>query len=219
MTEPPRRVVARTFPIIFAAPSGAGKTSIARGLAARRDDVEFSVSATTRPPRPGETDGLDYHFRTAADFRAMIDGGELLEWAEVHGQLYGTPRGNLEEAVARRHFLLLDIDVQGSRQVKRAVGDAVSIFVLPPSGAELARRLIGRASEDLERRRRRLAAAREELRAANEFDFVLVNDELERSVDTVDKIISAESHRTPRLTSLEEHVASLIADVDSVLAT
>src|SRR5690606_26412454 len=105
---------------------------------------------TTRPPRPGERDGVDYHFRSVSGFRKMVDDGELLEWAEVHGHLYGTPRSNLVEARARRHLLLLDIDVQGSRQVKQSVPDAVSIFILPPSSEELARRLRGRGSEKRE---------------------------------------------------------------------
>lgn len=220
MTDPSRpRIGFHAFPVIFAAPSGAGKTSIARGLAARRDDVEFSISATTRPPRPGERDGVDYFFHSEPEFRALVADGRLLEWAEVHGHLYGTPRSNLEEARERRHLLLLDIDVQGSRQVKRAVPEAVSIFVLPPSGTELARRLIGRGSEDPERRRGRLAAARDELRAAAEFDFVIVNDHLESAVAVVDQILSAESRRRARLTGLETHVAGLIDEVDAVLAT
>ena len=216
MTESDR-LVPRTFPVIFAAPSGAGKTTIARELGERRSDVAFSISATTRPPRPGERDGVDYHFRSEADFRAMIADGSLLEWAEVHGQLYGTPRANLEQARARRHFLLLDIDVQGSRQVKQLVPDAVSIFVLPPSGTELARRLIDRGSEDFERRRRRLLAAREELTSATEFDFVVLNDDLTAAVDAVDSILRSEILRRSRLPDLEGYVGSLIRDVDAVL--
>ena len=208
---------ARTFPVIFAAPSGAGKTTIARGLAARRPDVEFSVSATTRAPRPGEADGVDYHFRTDAEFRRMIDAGELLEWAEVHGFLYGTPRSNLEEARGRSHYLLLDIDVQGSRQVKRAVPEAISIFVLPPTGPELARRLIGRGSEDAAKQRKRLLAARAELGAAAEFDFAIINDDLPRAVETVDRILSSEAARVGRLHDLDAHVQALIRGVDSVL--
>jgi len=120
----------RTFPLVMAAPSGAGKTTIARALRERRKDVVFSVSATTRPPRPGERDGVDYHFVDHAGFRRMIDGGELIEWAEVHGNLYGTPLRNVADAVARREYLLLDIDVQGARQIRGKLPEAVFVFVL-----------------------------------------------------------------------------------------
>jgi guanylate kinase len=206
-----------TFPVIFAAPSGAGKTTIARELARRRSDVEFSISATTRPPRANESDGVDYHFRTPAQFRAMIASGDLLEWAEVHGHLYGTPASNLERARERRHLLLLDIDVQGSRQVKAVLPEAVSIFVLPPSGPELARRLIDRGSEDPAKRTRRLRAAREEIGAAVEFDYVFVNDDVSRAVDAVQSILVAESCRASRLRELKAEVELLIGDVDRVL--
>jgi guanylate kinase len=206
-----------TFPVIFAAPSGAGKTTIAHELAIRRPDVEFSISATTRKPRPNERDGVDYHFRTEEEFRNMIARGELLEWAEVHGHLYGTPGSNLERARERRHFLLLDIDVQGSRQIKGVVPEAVSIFVLPPSGTELARRLIDRGSEDPVRRTRRLRAAREEIVAAVEFDYVIVNDDLSAAVHEVEGILLAECRRASRLPELQAKVDRLIHDVDLVL--
>ena len=202
------------FPVIFAAPSGAGKTSIAHALGRVRDDVEFSVSATTRPPRAGESDGVDYFFRTEEEFRRMIDAGEMLEWAVVHGNLYGTPRRNLEDAAGRGHHLLLDIDVQGSRLVRAQVPDAVSIFILPPSGAELVRRLAARGSETEEVRQRRLNAAREELRAAHEFDYVVVNDDLDRAVQTVCTILAAEEQRTERLPQAAEFVKELVAEVD-----
>lgn len=217
MTDIAGGLMPRTFPIIFAAPSGAGKTTIAGELGRRRTDIDFSISATTRPPRPSERDGVDYHFRSEATFRSMISAGELLEWAEVHGQLYGTPRANLELARSRRHFLLLDIDVQGSREIRRLVPDAVSIFVLPPDGTELASRLVSRASEDRDRQRRRLRAARDELMAAAEFDYIVVNDDVNRAVATIEGILSAESHRVARLPDLAGHVAQLIGEVDAVL--
>ena len=206
------------FPVIFAAPSGAGKTSIARTLRERRDDVEFSISATTRDPRPGERHGTDYFFHTEEEFRRMVDAGELLEWALVHGHLYGTPRRNLDVAAERGQHLILDIDVQGSRLVRKQVPEAVAIFVLPPSGEELARRLVSRRSESVEVQRRRLAAARDELAAAREFDYVVVNDDLERAVERVGAILSAERQRIARMDGLRRFVDRLVAEVDEHLA-
>lgn len=217
MTHPPERLSGEAFPVIFAAPSGAGKTSIARALRDQRSDVEFSVSATTRPPRPGERDGVDYHFRSETEFRRMIEQGELLEWAMVHGNLYGTPRQNLERAAARNHYLILDIDVQGSRLVRDQVPEAISIFVLPPSGGELARRLIGRGSEPVGVQRRRLHAVREELRAVTEFDYVIVNEHLEDAVREVSGMLAVEGRRTARIPRLPDFVDRLVAEVDEVL--
>jgi guanylate kinase len=211
------RLPARTFPVIFAAPSGAGKTSIARALRERRDDVVFSISATTRPPRSYERDGTDYHFLSEPRFREMAQAGELLEWAEVHGNLYGTPRSNLTEALDRDQYLLLDIDVQGSRQIRERVPEAVSIFVLPPSGQELARRLVKRGSEDAAVQQRRLEAARAEIGAAGEFDYVIVNQDVEASVDAVESILAAESHRGRRIPSLADATARLCREVDGSL--
>lgn len=213
----PSALSARPFPVIFAAPSGAGKTSIAQALRARRGDVRFSISATTRLPRGYEREGVDYYFRSEEEFRRMIDGGELLEWARVHGSYYGTPRRNLDDALAASEYLILDIDVQGSRQVRRLVPDAVSIFVLPPSGAELARRLVARGSEDAAVRRKRLLAAREEVTAAAEFDYIVVNHDIERSVDVVEAILAAEAHRSRRLPGLSEAVHRLCREVDGCL--
>lgn len=207
----------RPFPVIFAAPSGAGKTSIAQTLRARRDDVAFSISATTRPARAYERDGVDYHFRSEAEFRRMIEAGELLEWAHVHGNYYGTPRRNLEEALARGQYLVLDIDVQGSRQVRSLVPEAVSIFVLPPTGVELAKRLAGRGSEAAEVRARRLRAAREEIAAVTEFDYVIVNHDVEGSVEAVERILAAESMRTRRIPALTGSVDRLCREVDGCL--
>lgn len=217
MSEPRVTFRHRGFPLILAAPSGAGKTTIARELAKLRSDIEFSTSCTTRPARAGERDGVDYHFVDEPRFRDMVAAGDLLEWARVHGHSYGTPRSNLEEARARRHLLLLDIDVQGSRQVKRAVPEAVSIFVLPPSADELIRRLTGRGSEADEVRRRRLAAAREELRSAAEFDYVVVNDDLARAVEEVNRILAVEMARASRLSDLHGRIDRLVADIDTSL--
>jgi guanylate kinase len=203
--------------VIFAAPSGAGKTSIAHALGQQRNDVEFSISATTRAPRPGETHGVDYFFHSEEEFRAMVDAGELLEWAVVHGHLYGTPRRNLAAAVRRGRHLILDIDVQGSRLVRSQVPEAVAIFVLPPSGTELARRLVGRGSETVDVQQRRLRAARDELQAAREFDYVIVNDDLERSVGLVGTILAAERQRIDRIAGLPDFVQRLVSEVDEHL--
>jgi guanylate kinase len=207
----------RTFPLVLAAPSGAGKTTIARALRERRDDVVFSVSATTRPPRPGERDGVDYHFVDRAEFRRMIDVGELIEWAEVHGNLYGTPLRNVADAVARREYLLLDIDVQGARQIRRKLPEAVFVFVLPPSGQALAERLAGRGSEEVEVRLRRLANARDEIREAAHFDFAVVNDDLGHAVDEVERILLAETRRVSRIPALQAEIARMCGDIEGYL--
>jgi guanylate kinase len=215
----PLPLAAPPFPVIFAAPSGAGKTSIARLLRERRDDVVFSISATTRPPRRYERHGVDYFYHPEREFREMIAAGELLEWAEVHGNLYGTPGRNLREAQASGRHLILDIDVQGSRQVREKVPEAISIFVLPPSGAELVRRLVGRGSEDGAVQRRRLLAARDEIAAAAEFDYVVVNTVLEESVAAVEAILAAESRRSRRLRDLNGFVKRLNDEVTEYLAS
>ncbi len=207
----------RTFPLVLAAPSGAGKTTIARALRERRGDVVFSVSATTRPPRPGERDGVDYHFVDHAEFRRMMDAGELIEWAEVHGNLYGTPLRNVADAVARREYLLLDIDVQGARQIRRKLPEAVFVFVLPPSGRTLAERLAGRGSEEVEVRLRRLANARDEIREAAHFDFAVINDDLGRAVDEVEGILLAETRRVSRMPELQEEIARMCGEIEGYL--
>lgn len=217
MSGPVTTLASRTFPVIFAAPSGAGKTTIAQRLMERRGDLVFSVSMTTRAPRSYERDGVHYHFVSEAEFRRQAEAGELLEWAEVHGHLYGTPRRNLEQAVARGQYLILDIDIQGARQVRDTVPEAVSIFVLPPSGAELARRLVARGSEDAVVQRRRLTNALAELRAALEFDYVIVNDSLDLAVAQVDAILRAEAARTRRLPELADAIAGLCAQLEQRL--
>lgn len=210
----PGALRAVTFPVVLSAPSGAGKTTIARRLRARRDDVVFSVSATTRAPRRGEVEGRDYHFVSSDEFRRMIAAGELLEWAEVHGYLYGTPRENLARARARSEYLLLDIDVQGARQVRAAAPEAVHVFVLPPSGHVLAERLLRRASEAPAARARRLANARAEVLTAAEFDYVIVNDALDAAVAAVDALIRAESLRATRMPALAGALDALCAQIE-----
>lgn len=205
------------FPVVLAAPSGAGKTTLVRMLVERHPDLAFSISATTRPPRPREQDGRDYHFVDDATFDRMAERNELVEWAVVHGRRYGTPRREVTGPLEAGRTVLLDIDVQGARQVKRIFSGAVLIFILPPSATELARRLTGRASEDPEQRRRRLVNARRELDAVAEFDFAIVNEELNGALDRVDAILHSEWSRVARLADLNTHTAALLRDLDALI--
>lgn len=195
MTEPrPRR-----FPIVLAGPSGSGKTTVGHALVERRSDVVFSVSATTREARAGEVDGDDYHFLTRDRFRELVERDAMLEYAEVHGEWYGTPRRNLAVAREADSHLLLDIDVQGARQVRDAVPEVVRVFLLPPSGDRIVERLRGRGTEDEAELRERLRRAEAELAAIGEFDYAMVNDEWRTAVATLDAIITAEEGSIPRL--------------------
>lgn len=176
-------------PVVLAAPSGTGKTTLAHRLV-EGGGYAFSVSATTRAPRPHERDGIDYVFVDRAGFETMVRRGELAEWAEVHGRLYGTPTAQLEESARRGVHALLDIDVQGARQIRQSVPDAVLIFVLPPDVDTLLSRLTGRGSEPPAEVARRLRSALEELQAVEEFDYVVVNDDLDRCLGTIRGIVS-----------------------------
>jgi len=184
---------------IISAPSGSGKTTLVNELRQYVRNLEFSVSFTTRPPRGSEQDGREYHFISRGEFEQMIERDEFLEYAVVFGNYYGTARTVLEEAKARGNDLLLDIDVQGERQVKQRVPDAVSIFVLPPSRAELESRLRKRSrSENMESEeviRRRLNTARKEIENYPNYDYILVNDRLESSTDQLVGIVQGERVR------------------------
>lgn len=170
------------FPIVLAAPSGTGKTTVARRLVSTRPDFVFCVSATTRAPRSRERDGVDYDFISREAFEAMVRDRGLAEWAEVHGNLYGTPKVALAAATGAGKWPVLDIDVQGARQVRTAFPAAALIFLLPPTARELWRRLRLRGTEERAELARRLRAARHELRAAGEFDHIVVNDDVDGTV-------------------------------------
>mgnify|MGYP001077116879 FL=1 len=180
----------RAVPVVLAAPSGTGKTTLARGLVEASDRFVFSISVTTREPREGEQDGVDYIFVDTDAFEAMRDAGGLAEWAEVHGRWYGTPRAALEAAALCGEHIVLDIDVQGARQIREAIPDALLIFVLPPSVEVLMARLSGRGTEGKDDVALRLEAALEELLAAPEFDHLVVNGDLARCLKDIEKIVA-----------------------------
>jgi len=207
----------RPCPVVLAAPSGTGKTTIAHALVERFEHFVFSVSATTRRARTGEVDGRDYEFVSRERFRAMIDADELVEWAEVHGNLYGTPARNLKAAQDRGEHVVLDIDVQGARQIRKRIPEAVLVFIFPPSAQALWSRLTARGTERLDEVRRRLRAGRRELEEAQHFDYIVVNEDLERAVARVRAIVEAESHRPRRILDLDGQVSRLRGEIDEVV--
>ena len=176
-----RSAVAMSRVVVLSGPSAVGKSTVVRCLRERVPDLYFSVSATTRSPRPGEVDGIDYRFLTAGQFQQLIDDGALLEWAEIHRGLHrsGTPAEPVRAAARAGRPVLIEVDLAGAKAVKAAMPEALSVFLAPPSWEALESRLVGRGTESPEVRARRLATARDELAAQDEFDVVVVNEQLE----------------------------------------
>jgi guanylate kinase len=196
--------------LILSSPSGAGKSTLSRMLMAWDPSMRFSVSATTRPPRPGEQDGREYYFRDRQSFEDMVKSGDMLEHAEVFGNLYGSPRGPVEAAMQAGTDTVFDIDWQGGQQIKQAMrGDVVSIFILPPSIAELDRRLRGRGQDSDEVIAGRMAKSRDEISHWAEYDYVLVNDDLSATFESLKTILTAERLKRERQPQLSAFVRDL----------
>lgn len=203
--------------LILSSPSGAGKSTLAKKLMAWDPTIRFSVSATTRAPRPGETDGREYYFKQRAEFEQMVATGEMLEHAEVFGNLYGSPRGPVEQAMREGRDTLFDIDWQGGQQIRNsALGrDVVSIFILPPSISALEARLRGRAQDSDEVIAGRMAKSRDEISHWAEYDYVLVNDDLEATFAKLLTVLEAERMRRDRQPKLAEFVRGLNQEFDA----
>ena len=183
----------KTF--IICGPSGVGKGTVVARLLASDPTLYFSVSATTRPPRPGEEDGVHYHFLTQERFEEWVQAGDFLEYAQFVGNFYGTPRLYVDQAMEQGRDVLLDIEIQGAEQVHRKRPEAVRIYVAPPSWEELERRLVGRGTEDMEKVKSRLARGREEFAAAKDFDYFVINDTVDHAVDEIQSIMRSEHCR------------------------
>ena len=194
---PDRRCKGTLF--VVSAPSGAGKTSLCHELVARLPDVQYSVSCTTRKPRPGEVEARDYHFVEETVFRGMIKEGAFLEWAEVYGNLYGTPRAPIREWIAKGSDVLLDIDTQGGMQIRRHEPEAVSIYILPPSLDVLRRRLEDRKGDSPDEIIRRLKKAKDEVKHYHDYMHVIINDDFNFSARQLEAIVLAERTKTALL--------------------
>ncbi len=198
------------FPIILSAPSGGGKTTIAKALLARRADLGYSVSCTTRTPRPGEINGRDYYFISRAEFMSERERGAFAESAQVHGNLYGTRRQEIERVLNGGQHVVMDIDVQGAIQFVRAFPESVTIFIMPPSGEVLLDRLRSRKTESRAQLSARLQSALQELQQVDEYEYVVTNDDLDMAVARVNAIVDAEIVSRERVKNLRQQVADLI---------
>ena len=211
LSRPP--IQRRGLMLVLSSPSGAGKSSIARNLLSEDVNITLSISVTTRQRRPSEIDGVHYRFINEREFAAMSDSNALAEWAEVHGNFYGTPRDAIEKALAEGRDMLFDIDWQGAAQLREKMpGDTVDIFVLPPSMKELHARLKRRAEDSDETIARRLKNAREEIAKWTDYDYVIINEDLNRSYAMVKAIVQAERVRRDRRLGLYDFVEKLLAE-------
>jgi guanylate kinase len=207
-------IARRGLMLVLSSPSGAGKTTLSRKLLEADPGVELSVSVTTRKQRPGEIDGRDYHFIDAERFETMVKGGELLEWAQVFGHRYGTPRAPVEAALLSGQDVLFDIDWQGTQKLReKADHDLVSVFVLPPSMRDLERRLRRRAQDSDDVIRTRMATAAEEMSHWAEYDYVVINTDIDRAFAEVQMILAAERLKRERQTGLSDFVRQLQAQL------
>jgi guanylate kinase len=203
----------RGLMLVISSPSGAGKTSMSRRLVADHPDLDLSISATTRPPRPGEKDGREYHFVSRERFDAMVAAQDFLEWAEVHEHRYGSPRAPIMQALAHGQDVLFDIDWQGAMSIAAsAPGDTVRVFILPPSMADLRRRLYARAQDEAAVIERRLGRAKGEIRMWGEYDYVIVNEDFDRAYAELAHIYHAERLRRPRNPWLHRFVDRLMEE-------
>jgi guanylate kinase len=211
-SAPAATVARRGLVLILSSPSGAGKTTLTRTVV-QRQHAELSISVTTRRRRPSEIEGVHYRFLSVDEFTALRDRGDLLEWAEVHGNFYGTPRRPVEAALASGADMIFDIDWQGTRQVvEKMRGDVVTVFILPPSFRELKQRLERRAEDSADTIAQRLRNARGEIARWTEYDYVLVNDDLDRTFADVTAILRAERLRRERATGLGAFVDGLLSE-------
>lgn len=184
--------------IVLSGPSGVGKGTVCRALREKDKSIQYSVSATTRPPREGEREGVNYFFKTKEEFRRMIERDELLEWAEYVGNYYGTPRSFVEESIAQGKDIILEIEVQGAVQIKRKFPEGIFIFLAPPTLDELRKRIIHRGTETAEGVDNRMRVAKEEIDLMKEYDYVVVNDEVDKACERIRAIVTAEHCRRER---------------------
>jgi guanylate kinase len=205
------------FPIILSSPSGAGKTTIAAAILKARADIGYSVSCTTRAPRAGEVDGKDYYFLSRVEFIKRMNEGAFAESAEVHGNLYGTLKSEIQRVLDSGRHVLMDVDIQGAALLRRAFPSVVTIFILPPSGEVMLERLRRRKTEDNEAIVRRLESALQELQAVEDYEYVVINEVLEDSVRRVSSIVDAEVVSRERVAGLREQVALLIRRLEAEL--
>ncbi|PDS80063.1 guanylate kinase [Rhizobium sp. L43] len=209
----PVQIARRGLMLVISSPSGAGKSTIARTLLGIDKNIGLSVSVTTRPRRPSEVEGVHYLFKSVREFERLRDSDALLEWAEVHGNFYGTPREPVEQAMAEGRDMLFDIDWQGAQQLQEKMSaDVVSIFVLPPTMTELQSRLHRRAEDSEEVIQTRLANSRAEIAHWREYDYVIVNDDLDTAFDAVQSIVKAERLRRDRRHGMFDFVRELLEE-------